>query len=410
MTGKLLLVIPAVLEDSPQEILADEHFGHNLRAYLAEFDQVTVACPSMPAKSPNMVPVDSIAGSEKCRTIILPEPYREDRYLRQRGRISRLLREEIDRADYLLISPHASFEWSTLATRVAIAMGRDYNMESDWNLPNVVRSQLREMPLGLNRIRKTLWHWSHQRVYFDSLRSSRLSLLQGAAVFDAYKDIAPNPHKVLNVQVTEADRLPDADYAAKLERVRSGATLRILYTGRVIPMKGPDDWQKALHHAFANGLRGAANWFGDGDLIEPMRRGAADRGFADRVAYPGNVERSEVFARMREADLFLFCHLTDESPRCLVESLTAATPIVGFASLYACDLVAERGGGAFVDIGDWRALGDLLVGLDQDRERLARLIEQARDSSLLYDREQAIQQRIRLMRQHLRPPLRKAGN
>lgn len=407
MTGKLLLVIPRVLAESPDGILVDEHFGHNLRAYLADFDEATVACPAMPADSPNMVPLSSIPGSENCRTIILPEPYREDRYLRLRGRISRLLRAEIERADYLLISPHASFEWSTLATRVAIAMGRDYNMEGDWNLQDVVRSQLQEMRYGLQRIRKSLWHLSHQRVYFDSMRHSRLSLLQGAAVFDAYKDIAPNPHKVLNVQVTEADRLPDTAYAAKLEKVRSGAPLSILYTGRVIPMKGPEDWQKALAHAFANGLRGEATWYGDGDLIEPMRRGAVDRGIAGRVAYAGNVDRGEVFAQMREADLFLFCHLTDESPRCLVESITAATPIVGFASLYACDLVAEHGGGAFVDTGDWRALGDLLVALDQDRERLAGLIEGARASSRLYDREQAIQQRIRLMRQHLRPPRRR---
>lgn len=402
MAGKLLLVIPPVLIDTPEGVFVDQHFGNNLRSYLGSFEEVTVACPTWSSVLTNLVPLSSIRGSERCRILILPEPYREDRYLRHRRRVGRLLRTSIESADYLLISPHAALDWSTLATRIALRMGRDYNMEGDWNLQNVVRSQLSKMPWGPNRIRKTIWHLFHQRTYLDSMRKSRLSLLQGAAVFDAYQKVAPNPHKVLNVQVTETDRIADDLFAAKLARVRSNAPLRILYTGRAIAMKGPDDWQKALHWALGKGLNATATWYGEGELLEPLRRSAVDRGISNCVDYPGNVDREEAFNKMREADLFLFCHLTDESPRCLTEALAAAAPIVGYASLFSCDLVAEHGGGVFVNLHDWQALGQLLITLDQDRDRLSTLIEQARDSSMLYDRERAIEERIALMRLHLR--------
>lgn len=402
MDGRMLLVIPPVVAVTANGLLVDEHFGNNLRSYLAEFERVTVACPAMVA-SANMIPLDEIAGSERCSMIVLPEPYREDRFYRNYLKVSRLLRAQIRAADYLLVSPHAAFDWSTLAARIALAMGCDYNMEGDWNLQNVVRAYIREMNFGVARLRRSLWHLVHTQYYLDSMRKSRLALLQGAAVFEAYKDIAPNPHKVFNVQVTPADRVSDEAFYRKIERVKYGAPLRIIYAGRAIAMKGPEDWQQCLQQSLASGLNATATWIGEGDMLTALRSSAETRGLSDTISYPGTVSRLEAFEKLRHADIFLFCHMTDESPRCLIEALTAGTPLVGYGSLYANDLVALRGGGEFVSLGDWRALGDRLIALDGDREKLASLMQAARSSSLLYDRDQAIEHRIDLMRRYLRP-------
>ena len=175
MDGKLLLVIPTVVADTPGGIMVDEHFGHNLRAYLAAFDHVTVACPDNGGNLANMVPLGTIPGADRCTVLVLPEPYREDRYLRQRGRVMRLLQAEIAAADYLLISPHSAFDWSTLATRIALRMGRDYNMEGDWHLQNVAASQIADIPRGPRRWRKQLWNSFHAPFYLDSMRRSRLA-------------------------------------------------------------------------------------------------------------------------------------------------------------------------------------------------------------------------------------------
>lgn len=402
MNGKLLLVIPPVLAEAPEGPLLDEHFGNNLRAYLGSFEKVTIAC-SARAPGENMVSLNEIPGAERSSIIVLPEAYREDRFCRKYRKVRRLLRAEINAADYLLISPHAAFDWSTLAARIALKMGRDYNMEADWNLQNVVQSQLRQMKFGLKRLRRTLWHHVHSHYYLDSMRRSRLSLLQGAAVLEAYKNVAPNPHKVFNVQITDADRIADDAFSQKIARVRSGAPLRIAYAGRAIAMKGPGDWQECLREAYGMGLNATATWVGDGDMLSSLRSSVVDSGLSERIFYPGSAPRNEAFEALRDAEIFLFCHLTDESPRCLIEALTAATPIVGYESFYACDLVSERGGGEFVPLGDWRALSDLLIRLDQDRERLAMMLQAARESSLLYDRDKAIAYRIQLMKKYLRP-------
>ena len=120
----------------------------------------------------------------------------------------------------------------------------------------------------------------------------------------------------------------------------------------------------------------------------------------------GMVDREILMAAQRQSDMFMFCHRTAESPRCLVEALACGCPIIGYGSLYARDLVALKGDGAFVDMDDWQGLADLVWSLDQDRTALAKLVHDANESAHLYDRDKAIQQRIDLIKKFVKPPTR----
>ena len=89
----------------------------------------------------------------------------------------------------------------------------------------------------------------------------------------------------------------------------------------------------------------------------------------------------------------LFTHVTPESPRCLLESLACGTPIVGYQSKYAEDLVKEFGGGMFVPIKDWKQLGDLLSTLSKDRQRLSQLIKEAAENGTRFNDQAVFHQR-----------------
>jgi len=410
--GKLLLVIPSVLEagtgkSGQHEVLLDEHFANNLAAYLQSFQQVTIACPSQ-GQGINSVALSTLPGADRCRIVVLPTPYREDRYLWLRRRVSRLLADEIRRADYLLISPHAAFDWSTRAAQLAVKMGRDFDMEADAHLQDIMRSLCSAMPPGVNKLRKQAWLWLHSRAYLRVMRHSSVALLQGATVFEAYRDVAPNPQKVLNVQITDADRIDAAALDAKAGAVMTGAPLRIVYTGRAIDIKGPFEWIAALAMLRQAGVAFQADWYGDGDLLPQMREQTAAAGLADCVTLHGNVERSRAIAALREAHICLFCHQTEESPRCLLEAIASGAALVGYSSRYAQDLV-ERGGGLFTRTGDVPALARTLQGVDADRFHLAQLMRAAVTSSQRFDRHGAIAQRIALIRKFVHPPVAPAG-
>lgn len=399
--GALLLVIPGVLGTRGSDVHLDEHFANNLTAYLENFESVTVACAETNVTETS-VALSAVPGAERCRVVILPLPYREDRYFLRRSAVIKLLRAEIDKADYLLISPHAAFDWPTLAARLAIKMGRDFDMEADWHLENVTRNIWSDMPFGPNKLRKYLWLRFHTRTYLNLMRHSSVALLQGAAVFDAYRDVAPNPHKVLNIQISDNQRISPEMLESKLRRILSGEKLRIIYTGRANYIKGPFEWIEALDMLSKSGTTFSATWFGSGELMPQMKKMVSARSLDDCIEFPGNVERSQSMESVRNADIFLFCHLTEESPRCLVEAIASGASIVGYSSVYARDLV-ENGGGVFVERGDVQGLAESLKRLDADREMLADLVRAAVRSSQEYDRNNAIQERIGLIKKYVRP-------
>lgn len=97
----------------------------------------------------------------------------------------------------------------------------------------------------------------------------------------------------------------------------------------------------------------------------------------------------------------LFTHVTPESPRCLLESLVRGTPIIGYHSEYADDLVHDCGGGVFVPLKDWEQLGNLIVRLSNDREHLSTLIQEAGKNGARFNDQAVFQERSELIKKHL---------
>jgi glycosyltransferase involved in cell wall biosynthesis len=399
------MVIPPVvrLVDGKHEVEAD--CVNNLSAYLRSFSHVTFACPVSPDKVGSgilkSIPLDQIENRDRLTFIRLPYAYREDRYIRNYIKTKNLLKTEIEKADCLIFSPHGGYDWSTVAAELAIAMNRKYAAESDWDGENVMRLGLEGMPFGAQKLRKSLWMRRFVSRANNCFAHSDVALLQGQDVYNAYKDIAPNPKKVLNVQVSEEDYIPASKLEAKLAAIKAGKELTISYAGRMIEMKGPLEWLKAIHSVVESGIALQATWYGEGPLLAEMRQEVDRLNLGRHVALPGILNRQEVIERLWATDIFLFCHKTRESPRCLSESLAAGCPLVGYGSAFPEDLVARHGGGEFVELGDWKALGSRIVALDRDRPRLGRLVEAAAASGRTFDRDTAMQERIELIKAYV---------
>lgn len=399
--GRLLMVIPAILRVEDGQLFLDEHYANNLRSYLSSFDHVTIAAPAFETPQRNLLPLEHLPGHERTTVHVLPLPYREDRYLRHRNAVRRLLEREMAAADYIMLSPHSAFDWSTLAGLVALRIGRRYGIEADWDLQSVWSDIISDMPRSVRKVRQALWLKLHTPSYMKVLKGSALALLQGASVFEAYHREAPNPHQVLNVQISDRDRIGPGDLEAKKEEVLAGSPLRIAYAGRMISMKGPFDWLGCLAELREQKVAFTATWLGDGELRDKFEARVEDKALGELVSLPGNVSRYQVRETIERSHIFLFCHKTQESPRCLLESIALGTPLVGYDGLHARNLTATAGGGVFVAMDDVDGLANSVVALDQDRPRLAALMQSASDSARTFDREKAIEERIELIKEYL---------
>ena len=399
----LLLVIPSILQVNDGEVFIDRDFAHNLEAYLDEFETVTVACPV--AHDENIFPatkiLSEVRGKDRARIVLLPQPYREDRYIRKKRATTAILEKEIDRSRYILVSPHAPFDWSTLAAEICIRKDRKYNMEADANIPELMKFLWNTMPGGVNKIRKKIWLTSYVKKYWEVLGKSSLSLLQGEDVFKDYSRIAPNPHSVLNVQITKKERISNLILEQKIDEAKRKETMRIVYAGRAIELKGPMLWLQAMKRLRQQGVDFQATWFGTGDMFDEMRSFVELNGLQDCCILPGKVPREDVISAMQKAHAFVFCHMGKESPRCLVEALAAAAPLVGFGTDFSHGLVQEHGGGAFVEPGDTIGLASTIQHFATNRDALTSLISDAAASGSTLDRDKAIAHRIALMKKYL---------
>lgn len=396
----LLLVIPSVVSVDQRGLRVEEDFLKNLGVYCRNFGKVVFACPALtPEQNDGYIqrstPITDLPVN--AHYVRLPYTYREDSHLRHYGKTKKLLSRLIDSADYLLIAPHAPFDWPTVAGREAVKRGRKYDMEYAVDYNELMRVKVSSMPRGLKRIRTAIYSaWMKREAYRLFSRSS-LALLQGDDLFEAYKGAAPNPHTMLNVQVREEDLIAPVQLEQKLVEVQSGAPLKIMYAGRMTERKGALDWIRAIKSSKCEAL---ATWFGDGPEHNQMLR-MAD---GTAISLPGLVPREQLLRSLREAHIFLFCHKVPESPRCLIEALASGAPLVGYRSPYPEGLTAS-GGGEFVEVGDWQALGSKIAELNRDRPRLADLIRGAVRAGSAFDHDRAVQRRVDLIRKFAGRPI-----
>ena len=331
----------------------------------------------------------------------LPDGYHLPTYLRTRREVGQRLLDALRRADYRLFAIGGWLgDWGVFGARLAQANGIAHGIWFDRVESQVFAAAHDGSPKG--RLRAWIKSRITARREAQLLARADLALLHGRTVYDRFKDMTRRPEIVEDIHLETSDRIPADQLAAKLAGCAEGP-LRICYVGRADRMKGGLQWVEALAGVAEAGVAFTADWAGDGPLLEEMKDLVQARGIADRLTFHGFVsDRETVKDILRQGQLLLFCHMTDESPRNLIESLFSATPLIGFRDTYAAGLVAEQGAGDLVPRGDTAALTASLVALAGDRARLRDLIDRAGRSGHHLTRSAVFAHRADIIREYLR--------
>jgi glycosyltransferase involved in cell wall biosynthesis len=402
-------VLPSIMKSINNRLALDVDFCEALQAYMEYFDSISIACPV------GKDTADSGLGrchlvkdlpwkEDRLKLIPLPNAYAPKDFLRELPSTRRALRTEIQSADYLVFAPHTLIgDWPTVAVREAIKLQRPYAIEADIVFESVARIGLNRKSHWKQLIKNSILIPLFQRSYRYCLAHSKLALFQGQDVYEAYAPFCSNPHKVYHhIPIYQGDHITDDELQTKLGRIKGGAALKICYTGRAIDMKGPMEWLDTLNELINGGVKLNATWVGDGSLLPDMKNKVQAYGITEHVNFPGFVsDRRQILETLKGSDIFLFCHKTEESARCLGEALACGCPLVGYASAYAADLVAQHGGGVFTGQGDTGGLVSLIKNLDKKRRLLCELIIQASITGQLYDRHARLHDRMNLIKTHL---------
>lgn len=400
---KLLLYVPVPLHQSEEGYLLEDQACNGLHLWAENFASVTVMIPVQHDAPPqSWKPIEAVGPNlERIRLVPLPTAYRPDQFFKHYREIRDLIVQEIDAADYLSFSIGGLFgDWGSVACHQAHRKGRPYAVWTDRVESEVVRRTASSGSFK-QRLKARLTHRPMAWLERYLIRRSALGLFHGKETYDTYAPYCPQPVLVHDIHLSKSEHIAPERLSAKIVEAADGP-LKIGYVGRADPMKGPLDWVDVLGGLAGRGVDFEAFWMGEGREMAAMKTRAAERGLGDKVKFLGFVkDRDEVLEKYREAQVFLFCHKTPESPRCLIEALISGTPIVGYSGAFAEDLISENGGGHLVAMDDVLALTDQLETLARDRDALADRIGAAVKDGAPYDDVSVFEHRSEVIKRYL---------
>ena len=402
---QIFLVTHVGLKNRRGQLCIDDQTAAGLVRWGENFEHVVYAgiedAAEANTSSSHWVTIKDLPCADRLEIVTMPNAYKVSHFLSNYRPVRAKLARQIARSKYLCFTLGAlTGDWAAVAGVEAIRQRRRYAVWFDRVEHEVIRSHLPTMPFK-RRVKETLSLPLMRKYHRYLVQRSQLGLFQGKDCYNYFSQFTDNGFCVYDTHTKPEDMVSPVDIEQKIRGLMSGEPLRICYVGRATEMKGPLDWIGVLERLRDAGVAFKASWIGDGPLLEKMRSVVAERNLSKHIELPGfSSDRAEIFSTMRRAHIFMFCHKTPESPRCLIESLVCGTPIIGYESAYARVLV-DDGGGAFVNVGDIAALSERVTLLDRSRGALAAMMQAAAQDGRRFDEETLYRQRALLIREKL---------
>lgn len=374
----LLIYAPVPLyQDNEGMLLIEAQAVNGLRLWAKNFSHVVVMMPLSPAPAPpGWIPVSTVQFElDRVHLEPLPMAYRPDQFLRHFTATQRRIKKLILEAQWLSFAIGGLFgDWGAVACFTASSMKRPFAVWTDRVESEVTRQAAAVGPLKA-RLRARLTHRPMAMLEHAVIKRSSLGLFHGQETYDTYVPFARGPAEVVHdIHLSLSDHIDSSSLYKKANNAAEGP-LKLVYVGRADPMKGPYDWIEVLKHLSNHGVDFHAQWLGDGSERKEMLSKITQAGLQSRISMPGFIsDRKKIIQELRTSHIFMFCHLSPESPRCLIEALASGCPIVGYDSAYPSSLIAVNKGGILVPRGNRNQLAKNILSINNDRKRLSNLI------------------------------------
>jgi glycosyltransferase involved in cell wall biosynthesis len=253
------------------------------------------------------------------------------------------------------------------------------------------------------KLRTMLWNYRQERRRRRAFEKADALQANGYPAAEFYRRVNPNTLLYLDNRIGEAMLATPAEMAARASRLRSGAPLRLLNSGRLEPMKGAQDLVPIARKLAADGVDFELDIFGAGSLAGEIRDGIAAHGLEARVRLHAPVDfDTELvpFAR-READLFLSCNRQSDPSCTYLESMGCGLPVAGYDNRMWKSLLEASAAGWSASLGNAQGLASCLSRLAGRREEILTASERA----LEFTRKHVFESEFALRAEHMKAVL-----
>ena len=249
------------------------------------------------------------------------------------------------------------------------------------------------------RLRRYLWEFLQERKQRKAIADATGIQCNGTPTFEAYREVNPLPFLYFDSRMSEEMMASDEAVDARLANCLSGKPLRLLFSGRLLKIKGADHVVSVAEELQKLGVRFEMSICGDGELSASMTAQIAEKGLSDVVKMKGVLDfKTELVPyTQKHTDLFVCCHRQGDPSCTYLETMSCGVPIVGYDNEAFLGVAAESKTGWPAPMNRPDQMAQKIVELDRNREAIAR----ASRASLHFARAHTFEKTFKRRVEHL---------
>lgn len=252
---------------------------------------------------------------------------------------------------------------------------------------------------GLRKMRRMLWQLNHERKLRRGLTKAAGVQFNGWPSYAAYKHLTARPHLYLDNRMEQSMTATQANMETRAARLRSGAPLRLIHSGRLEPMKGAQDLLPVMRSLAQNKIEATLDIYGTGSAAPSIRASLAEFGGKVRLHDPVDFRTELVPIKRTAADIFLSCHRQSDPSCSYIEAMGCGLAVAGYDNQMWAALHKSSGGGLIAPLGRPEALAVAIAQWHRDREQLISAMEAAWEYAKAHSFEVEFAGRIQHLRQ-----------
>jgi glycosyltransferase involved in cell wall biosynthesis len=202
----------------------------------------------------------------------------------------------------------------------------EYSMRTRFQ---VVRADVRNPLVSL---RRHWWELNQERLHRRAIRVASGIQCNGTPTYEAYRSINPSPFLFFDTRSQEDMLITDAELATRTDALKRGDPLRLLFSGRLIPMKGADHLVRVAAELRRLSVPFKMTICGDGMSAPRIKEDVARLHLKDAVELAGVLDFKTQLVPLTKhsTDLFVCCHRTGDPSCTYLDVMGCAVPTVGY--------------------------------------------------------------------------------
>ena len=222
------------------------------------------------------------------------------------------------------------------------------------------------------RLRRKLWEHTQESKQRNAIALAKGLQCNGTPTYNAYRTINCDSLLYFDTRVSEDMLATNDDIEMRARSQDDNMPLRLLFSGRLIKMKGADHLLDIAQELKQLGILFQMYICGDGELKQMMQQKILANGLVDCVKMMGILDfKTELIPFVKaNVDMFVCCHRQGDPSCTYLETMSCGVPIIGYANEAFAGIVEHSKTGWLIEMDQPKLLAKKIAELSRDRDAI----------------------------------------